>query len=50
MTNEQISELAKAIANEEVLLNWNFYVLIASLSLIVNYVGNFINSYAKKKR
>jgi hypothetical protein len=26
MTKEQISELAKAIANEEALINWHFYV------------------------
>ncbi len=49
MTKEQISELAKAIANEDTLINWQFYVLIILLSLIGGYVGNFINSYAKKR-
>ena len=49
MTKEQISELAKAIANEEALINGQFYVLIILLSLVGSYVGNFINSYAKKR-
>lgn len=49
MTSEQISELAKAIVNEEVLINWQFYVLIILLGSIGGYIGNFINSYAKKR-
>lgn len=49
MTKEQISELAKAVANEEALINWQFYVLIILLSLVGSYIGNFINSYAKKR-
>lgn len=49
MTKEQISELAKAIANEDIIINWQFYVLIILLSFIGSYAGNFINSYAKKR-
>jgi len=49
MNKEQISELAKAIVNEEVLINWQFYLLIIGLSLVGSYIGNFINSYAKKR-
>lgn len=49
MTKEQISELAKAIANEETLINWQFYVLIILLSFIGSYIGNYISSYAKKR-
>jgi len=49
MTKEQILELAKAIANEETLIDWQFYVLIILLSFIGSYAGNFINSYAKKR-
>ncbi len=49
MTKEQISELARAIANEEILSNWQFYVLIVLLSLIGSNVANFINSYVKKR-
>ncbi|MDY0117387.1 MAG: hypothetical protein RBR59_07415 [Sulfurimonadaceae bacterium] len=49
MTKEQISELAKAIANEDIIINWHFYVLIILLSFIGSYAGNFINSYAKKR-
>lgn len=49
MATEQISELAKVIVNEEILSNWQFYVLIISLNLIGSYAANFINSYAKKR-
>ena len=44
-----MSELAKAIANEETMIDWQFYILIILLSLISGYVGSFINSYAKKR-
>lgn len=44
-----IREIATQIMNEQILLNWRFYLLIIFLSIIAYAVGSFIKSYAGKR-
>ena len=49
MNSELIREVAAAIVAEQILFNWQFYFLIAAVSLVVHVVGTAVGTYVGKR-
>jgi hypothetical protein len=49
VTAELVREIAEQIVQEQLLLNWRFYGLLAAIALVVHVLGNFVSSYARKR-
>ncbi len=49
MNSELIREVAAAIVAEQILLNWQFYSLIAAISLVVHVLGTAVGTYFGKR-
>ena len=49
MNSEVIREISAAIVSEQILFNWQFYSLIAAISLVVHVVGTVAGTYFGKR-
>lgn len=49
MTQDLIREVAEAVVRDQLILNWHFYVLIGSASIVAGIVAQFVASYLKKR-
>lgn len=49
MNEIQISELARAISGEMILVNWKYYVLLVLLIFLATAAGNFLSAYFRTR-
>lgn len=49
MNETQISELARAISEEMILVNWKYYVLLVLLVFLATAAGNFLSAFFRTR-